>query len=80
MLKPLCAKFFYLSITLASGANAFESNAQESLRHKAELRAALRAQNLVVQHNVQNAVPPTARQLTAQERVNLRQQIRQQRL
>jgi hypothetical protein len=80
MFKPRWAMVFFLLIALANGAHAFESNAQESNRRKTELRSALHAQNPVVQHNAQGAGTPPARQLTEQERVNLRQQIRQQRL
>jgi hypothetical protein len=80
MSKPVWAMVFFLLTALANGAYAFESKAKESNRRKTELRSALQAQNLVVQHNAQGAGTPAVRQLTEQERVNLRQQIRQQRL
>lgn len=80
MTKPRWAMVLILLIAFSSDAHAFETNAQEVLRRKAELRAALQAQKSAEQPNPQGTGSPPARQLSEQERANLRQQIRQQRL
>jgi hypothetical protein len=95
MLKPLVLTVFYLTCAFASSAHAFgpklpnnaglrdarDSEADDVLRRKTELRSALQAQKPGSPPDGPTgavAAPP-ARQLSDQDRADLRQQIRQQR-
>jgi hypothetical protein len=94
MFKPLALTIFCVTCVMGQGAYALgpklpgaptrdarEGDSEELLRRKADLRAALQAQKSAASADGQagsDSVPP-GRQLSDQDRANLRQQIRQQR-